>query len=94
MSVELDIIGRCPCDSGWISQGFKSSHRAIDIGWLTKYGANLPVKAWYDGTVIATGTDSAGGVYVVLKHESAKYTIITRYWHFVKGSIKVKKDKL
>lgn len=89
----LEVYGRCPCDSGWISQGYKSGHLAIDIGWLTAYGAELPVKAWKSGTVVATGTDSAGGVYVVLKHEDTDCTWITRYWHFKKGSVVVKKGQ-
>lgn len=89
-----EAYGRCPCDSGWISQGYKaSSHKAIDIGFLTNYGANLPVKAWKSGTVVATGTDSAGGVYVVLKHDEKDATWISRYWHFVKGSVVVKKGQ-
>ena len=41
----VEKYGRCPCNDSWISQGFKSSHKAIDLGWLTKYGANRPVYA-------------------------------------------------
>ena len=89
----IEVYGRCPCDDSWISQGFKSSHKAIDLGWLTKYGAERPVKAWKSGVVVATGTDSAGGVYVVLKHDDVDCTWITRYWHFKKGSVIVKKGK-
>lgn len=89
----IEKYGMCPCDSGWISQGYKSKHKAIDIGWLDTYGDKLPVKAWKSGKVIATGTDSAGGVYVVLQHDDTDYRWITRYWHFVKGSVKVKKGQ-
>lgn len=89
----IEQYGRCPCDSGWISQGYKSKHKAIDIGYLNNYGAKLPVKAWKSGTVVATGTDSKGGVYVVLKHEHEDATWISRYWHFVKGSVVVKKGQ-
>ena len=90
----LEVFGRCPCDSSWISQSFKGSkHPAVDLGFLDKYGANLPVKAWKSGIVVATGTDSAGGVYVVLKHDDVDCTWISRYWHFVKGSVKVKKGQ-
>ena len=90
----LEKYGRCPCDSSWISQAYKKKkHYAIDLGWLTKYGEHLPVKAWKSGIVVATGTDSKGGVYVVLKHEDTDCTWITRYWHFVKGSLKVKKGQ-
>ena len=83
----------CPCDDSWVSQGYKSSHKAIDLGWLTKYGANRPVKAWKSGTVVATGTDSAGGVYVVLQHDHEDAKWISRYWHLVKGSVVVKKGQ-
>lgn len=89
----IEKYGMCPCDSGWISQGYKSGHLAIDIGFLNQYGAKLPVKAWKSGVVVATGTDSAGGVYVVLRHDDTNCTWITRYWHFVKGSVKVKKGQ-
>ncbi len=89
----IEKYGRCPCDDSWISQGYKSSHKAIDLGWLTKYGENRPVKAWKSGTVVATGTDSAGGVYVVLQHDHEDARWISRYWHFVKGSVVVKKGQ-
>lgn len=89
----MELYGRLPCDSGWISQKFKSNHKAIDIGFLTKYGANLPVKAWKSGVVVATGTDSAGGVYVVLQHDHTDCVWISRYWHFVKNSVVVKKGQ-
>lgn len=93
MTIVLEEYGRLPCDSGWGSQKCKKGHLAIDIGWLTKYGAKLPVKAWKSGVVVATGTDSVGGVYVVLKHEDIDCLWISRYWHFVKGSIKVTKGQ-
>jgi septal ring factor EnvC (AmiA/AmiB activator) len=89
----MEKYGRLPCDSGWDSQKYHSKHKAIDIGWLTKYGAELPVKAWKSGVVVATGTDSAGGVYVVLKHDHDDYTWISRYWHFKKSSVVVKKGQ-
>ena len=89
----VEKYGRCPCNDSWISQGFKSSHRAIDLGWLNKYGANRPVYAWKSGTVVATGTDSAGGVYVVLRHDAGDEVWISRYWHFVKNSVVVKKGQ-
>lgn len=89
----IETYGKCPCDSSWISQVYKDGHQAIDLGWLTKYGDKLPVYAWKSGTVVATGTDSAGGVYVVLQHEDVDCVWITRYWHFVKGSVVVKKGQ-
>lgn len=89
----IEQYGRCPCDDGWISQGYKSNHKAIDIGWLKDFGKNRPVKAWKSGVVVATGTDSAGGVYVVLQHDDGSARWISRYWHFVKGSLKVKKGQ-
>lgn len=89
----IEKYGRSPCDDGWISQGYKNNHKAIDVGFLTKYGKNRPVKAWKSGVVVATGTDSYGGVYVVLKHEDDDFTWITRYWHLVKGSVVVKKGQ-
>lgn len=89
----IEKYGRCPCDSSWVSQGYKSSHKAVDFGWLTQYGANLPVMAWKSGVVVAAGTDSAGGVYVVLQHDDTDCVWISRYWHFKKGSVVVKKGQ-
>ena len=90
----VEKYGRCPCNDSWISQGYKSSsHKAIDLGWLSGYGANRPVYAWKSGTVVATGTDSAGGVYVVLRHDAGDKVWISRYWHFVKNSVVVKKGQ-
>lgn len=90
----MEKYGRFPCDSCWLSQGYSAKHKAVDLGFLTKYGANLPVGAWKSGVVVATGTDSAGGVYVVLQHDHEDGSRwITRYWHFVKGSVVVKKGQ-
>lgn len=89
----IEMYGRCPCDDSWISQGYKKNHKAIDLGFLTTYGDKRPVKAWKSGVVIATGTDSAGGVYVVLQHDDDSNRWISRYWHFVKGSVVVKKGQ-
>lgn len=89
----IEQYWRCPCDDCWLSQGYKSSHKAIDLGWLTKYGANRPVKAAKSGVVAAAGTDSHGGVYVVLQHDDGNYRWFSAYWHFVKGSTKVKKGQ-
>lgn len=89
----MEKYGMCPCDDSWISQGYKSSHKGIDLGYLTSYGANRPVRAWKSGTVVATGTDSAGGVYVVLQHDHDDARWISRYWHLVKGSVVVKKGQ-
>lgn len=75
--------GLFPIWSGWVSQEYSSSHKGIDIGWLMKDGANLPVRAWKSGTVIASGTDSKGGVYVVIRHEDNQWS---GYWHLVSGT--------
>lgn len=76
--------GLFPCASGWISQEYKAGvHKGIDIGWLVADGENLPVRAWKSGTVIASGVDTEGGVYVVVNHEDNQWS---GYWHLVKGS--------
>ena len=93
----MEKYGRCPCDDCWLSQGYKSSHKANDLGFLDKYGANRPVRAWKSGTVVAAGqiTETINGkkyypTVVVLMHEDVDCVWITRYWHLVKGSCKVK----
>lgn len=75
--------GLFPIWSGWISQKFSASHKGIDIGALKADGDNLPVRAWNDGTVLASGKDAEGGVYVVLKHSNGQWS---GYWHLVEGS--------
>lgn len=89
----MEQYGRFPCDDCWLSQGFKKSHKAIDLGWLTKYGAKRPVKAWKSGKVITNSVDSAGGVYVVMEHVNGAKKHWSAYWHLVKGSVKVKKGQ-
>lgn len=93
----IEEYGICPCDSGWIAQGYKSNHKAIDIGFLKRYGKNLPVKAWKSGTVVAAGeiVETINGkkyhpTMVVIEHPDTDCVWITRYWHLVKGSCKVK----
>lgn len=76
--------GLFPIWSGWISQKYNvEKHKGIDIGWLVADGEHLPVRAWKDGEVIASGTDYKGGVYVVLKHANNQWS---GYWHLVEGS--------
>lgn len=76
--------GLFPIWSGWISQKYNvEKHKGIDIGWLVADGEHLPVRAWKDGTVIASGTDSKGGVYVVIRHENNQWS---GYWHLVEES--------
>ena len=93
----VETYGRCPCDDCHLTQGYKSGHKANDLGWLKKYGKNRPVKAWKSGEVVQAGqiTETINGkkyypTVVVLKHEDDDCTWITRYWHLVKGSCKVK----
>lgn len=41
-----------PCDYIGITQGYKSSHKAIDMGWSTGNGGpNHKILAPYDGVV-------------------------------------------
>lgn len=76
--------GLFPIKSGWISQEYKPGvHKGIDVGWLLKDGEHIPCRAWKSGEVIASGTDSEGGVYVVIRHEDNQWS---GYWHLVKGS--------
>ena len=97
MTLVLEKYWMCPCDSSWGSQGYSSSHKALDFGWLTKYGANLPVKACKSGMVVDAGqiTETINGkkyypTVVVIMHPDVDCVWITRYWHLVKDSCKVK----
>lgn len=97
MTLKLEKYWMCPCDSSWGSQGYSGAHKALDFGWLTKYGANLPVKACKSGIVLVAGEISEtinGKKYyptvVVIMHPDIDCVWISRYWHLVKGSCKVK----
>lgn len=91
-----------PCYDGWGSQGYHSGHKAIDIGWLTKYSKNGKTKVYacLDGKVIQAGqiTERVNGklvhpIVVVLQHDYNGYRYFTRYWHLDKVKCK-KGDKV
>ena len=97
MTLVLEHFWMCPCDSSWGSQGYSNSHKALDFGWLTNYGDKLPIKACKSGVVVAAGqiTETINGkkyypTIVVIMHPDVDCVWITRYWHLVKGSCKVK----
>ena len=86
-----------PCDYGYASNKYTTTHKAIDIGWLTKYSTNGkdPVKAFREGTVIQSGKTIEtinGKVYypivVVLQHNIQNKRLFTRYWHLDSTNVK------
>ena len=92
------INGMLPCDNGYGSNTYSSSHKAIDIGWLKKYSTNGkdPLKAFRDGTVIQSGKIQErinGKLYypivVVLQHDIGNNRLFTRYWHLDQTKVKV-----
>lgn len=75
-------MGLFPCYEGWLSQAFtKGKHDGIDIGWIDV--AAIPVRSWQAGVCIASGVDSAGAYYVVVRHDDGRYS---GYWHLIKDS--------
>ncbi len=85
-----------PCDYIGITQGYKSSHKAIDMGWSTNYGGpNHKILAAYDGVVtyvknnIKTRNTSSKtyGNYVKINHGNGVVTLVA---HLKYDSIKVK----
>jgi len=68
---------------GWISQGYSSRHRAIDIA--TVWGA--PVYAAGDGRVVRAGWLFTGyGFSVVIRHSNG---LVTLYSHMTNPEVKV-----
>ena len=83
-----------------ITQGYKTTHLAIDCGWNSSYGGkNCSIYASGDGVVTSTrdgrnNTMNKGdsGNYVTIKYSDGYET---RACHLLKGSLKVKKgDKV
>lgn len=70
---------RFPVNYIYVSQLFKSSHQAIDLGWSSKYyGKNQNIYACYDGEVIINSYASDAGNYVAIRHDNGD---ISRYLH-------------
>jgi len=85
-----------PTYDGYGAQGYSSSHRALDIGWLTKYSSNGKTKlyACLDGVVVQAGTitEKVNGKVVkpivcVLRCEYNGYRYYIRYWHLDKVKV-------
>lgn len=83
-----------------ITTKYKSTHKAIDLGWSKNYGGkNVDVYACGDGVVTSIRD---GKNNTLIPHESGNYVTIkyingfeSRVCHLQKGSIKVKKgDKV
>lgn len=84
-----------PCNYIGITQGYKSSHKAIDLGWSKKYGGiNHPIIAPYDGKVTYVKRnynkrDSSGssyGNYIKIDHGNNITTLVA---HLKYNSVKV-----
>ena len=70
---------RFPVNYIYVTQEYKSSHLAIDLGWGTNYGGkNQPIYACYEGTVIINSYASDAGNYVAIRHDNGD---ISRYLH-------------
>ncbi len=64
-----------------------SFHDGVDLATTTP----TPIIAFMPGTVKATGTDSVGGVYVIIEHTlSDGKRLTSKYFHLAEGSVKVK----
>ena len=79
-----------PVNRTWVSQGYKSGHKAIDLGFWTKYGSKEPIVAINDGKITDVGKDNAGGLFVgMVDSEGNK----SWYWHLRENTIVVKKGQ-
>lgn len=76
---KTSIKYRFPVNYVYVSQTFKNSHKAVDLGWSSKYyGQNQDIYACYDGTVTVNSYASDAGNYLAIKHENGD---ISRYLH-------------
>ena len=85
-----------PCKYIGITQGYKSSHSALDLGWDSNYGgSNQKIIAPADGEVISikknyNKTDETGssyGNYVQIDHGDGVQTLVA---HLMYNSVNVK----
>lgn len=85
-----------PCDYVGLTRGFTSSHKAIDMGWSTKYGGpNHVIYAPYDGVVTyvkdnVKSNDKSKrtyGNYVKINHGNGLVTLVA---HLKYNTISVK----
>ena len=80
-----------------ITQSYKNTHLAIDLGWSSSYGGpNAPIYACYDGTVIINSYASDAGYYVAIRHDNGD---VSRYLHlkersFLSVGTRVRKSEL
>ena len=62
-----------------ITQYYSNKHKAIDLGWSSKYyGSNQAIYACFDGTVITNSYASDAGYYVAIRHDNGD---VSRYLH-------------
>ena len=67
-----------------ITQYYKSSHLALDLGWSSKYyGQNQDIYACFDGTVTVNSYASDAGNYVAIRHDNGD---VSRYLHLKQKS--------
>ena len=71
-----------------ITQYYSSSHKALDLGWSSKYyGSNQTIYACFDGTVTINSYASDAGNYVAIRHDNGD---VSRYLHLrEKSSVRV-----
>lgn len=79
---------RYPVDYINITQYYSTSHRALDLGWSSKYyGSNQTIYACFDGTVTVNSYASDAGNYVAIRHDNGD---VSRYMHLRdKSSVRV-----
>ncbi len=68
-----------PVNYIYVSQTYKSTHKAVDLGWSSKYyGSSQEIYACFDGTVIVNSYASDAGNYVAIRHDNGD---VSRYLH-------------
>ena len=107
MAVKLDQQLQFPLQYNAVTYGAKASHKAIDLGWNSKYGGkNAPVMAPGAGKVVAAVNSKSNnkrkpatyGNYVTIylgtyKIGTKNKKVYCRLAHLKKGSLKVKKGQ-
>lgn len=71
-----------PLKRGYLTQGFKTTHRGIDIGWISYLIFNPPVFACKEGVVVESKWTTLGGNVIALRHDvGADHYYLSRYVH-------------
>lgn len=79
-----------PLERGYLTQGFNTGHRALDIGWISYLILSPPVHALMDGIVVQSAFETLGGNVIAIRHDvdGGQY-YLSRYVHLASRKVKL-----